>query len=109
MRGEERLELRRERVVEKAPKRKKEKRRFSEALEYAEKAISVDERDWDAYFLAGRNAMNTGDDAKAKKYLRKAEESDRFANIHRKNFTKVFAKLEGFPERRDERCAQLRN
>lgn len=74
-----------------------EQRRFAEAMEFAELAVQADPRDWDAYFLAGRNAMNVGDDEKAERYLRAAEKGDAFQNIYRQNFLELYDKLAKFP------------
>lgn len=78
-----------------------EQRRFAEALEFAEKAVAVDPLDWDAHFLAGRNALNVGDDEKAEKYLRAAEKDDPFANIYRTNFLNLFNRMRNFTTRKD--------
>ncbi len=78
-----------------------EQRRFAEALAMAERAIEVDERDFDAYFLAGRNAMNMGEDAKAEEYLLAAEKGDLFRNVFRANFVKLFNKMQRFPAHED--------
>lgn len=78
-----------------------EQRRFAEALEFAEKAVAVDPLDWDAHFLAGRNALNVGDDAKAEKYLRAAEKGDAFANVYRSNFLNLFDRMRNFTTRKD--------
>lgn len=80
-----------------------QQRRFAEALTLAERAVKVDDRDWEALFVAGRNAANVGDDAKAEEYLQRAEKDDIFHNIYRKNFLSVFEKLQSFPEHKDER------
>lgn len=74
-----------------------EQRRFDEALKFAERATEVDPRDWEAWFLAGRNAMNVGDDAKAEKYLRAAQKGDPFPNLFRNNFLTLYEKLAKFP------------
>lgn len=74
-----------------------DQRRFQEAFDFAERAISVDPRDWDAHFLAGRNAMNVGDDAKAEAYLAAAEKGDPFQNIFRANFLRMYRVLAKFP------------
>ncbi len=78
-----------------------EQRRFAEALEFAEKAVAVDPLDWDAHFLAGRNALNVGDDEKAKQYLKAAEKGDPFDNVYRKNFLNLFDRMRNFPIRTD--------
>lgn len=78
-----------------------EQRRFAEALEFAEKAVAVDAIDWDAHFLAGRNALNVGDDAKAEKYLKAAEKGDPFQNLYRANFLKLFNQMRNFTLRKD--------
>ena len=75
-----------------------EQRRFADTLDYAERAMQVDAHDWDAWFLAGRNAMNIGDDAKAEKYLRAAEQDDPFPNLYRRNFLLLYEVLAKFPE-----------
>lgn len=79
-----------------------EQRRFSEALELGERAITVDPRDWEAHFLAGRNAMNVGLDEKAEEHLQAAEDGDLFRNIYRANFLKLFRKMQTFPVRDDD-------
>jgi hypothetical protein len=63
----------------------------------AEKAVAVDPRDWDARFLAGRNAMNVGDDAKAEEHLTAAEKGDPFQNLFRANFLRMYRGLAKFP------------
>jgi tetratricopeptide (TPR) repeat protein len=78
-----------------------EQRRFDEALVYAEKAVAVDPMDWDSYFLAGRNALNVGDDAKGEKYLTAAEKDDPFKNTYRTNFIKLFNKMRNFTVKKD--------
>ncbi len=80
-----------------------EQRRFAEALEFAQKAIELDERDFEAFFMAGRNAMNVGRDDLAKKLLNKADDGDPFNNIYRANFIKLFDKMARFPTRKDTR------
>jgi tetratricopeptide (TPR) repeat protein len=74
-----------------------EQRRFPEALEFAERAAQVDPLDWEAYFAAGRNALNVGDDAKAERYLRAAEKGDPFPNRYRRNFLILFDAMAKFP------------
>ncbi len=78
-----------------------EQRRFAESLSLGERALAVDERDWDAHFLVGRNAMNIGDDEKSEGHLKSAEDGDPFANIYRANFLSVFRRLQRFPVRDD--------
>ncbi len=78
-----------------------EQRRFDEALKFAEKAVAADPLDWDAYFLAGRNALNVGDDAKAEKYLKAAEKGDPFENLYRRNFIELFNATRNFTVRKD--------
>jgi tetratricopeptide (TPR) repeat protein len=80
-----------------------EQRRFAEALVFAEKAVAVDPMDWDSHFLAGRNALNVGDDAKGEKYLQIAEKSDAFANIYRHNFIELFNAMRSFAIKKDAR------
>lgn len=74
-------------------------RRFAEALSYAEKAVEVDPLDFSAMFLAGRNALNVGDDDRADEWLRRAEKEDVFANRIRANFLKLHDKIAKFPRR----------
>jgi tetratricopeptide (TPR) repeat protein len=74
-----------------------EQRRFAEALDYAERACMADPMDFDAAFVAGRNAMNVGDDAKAEKLLRDAEKNDPFPNLYRRNFLTLYSALAKFP------------
>lgn len=74
-----------------------DQRRFQEAYEMAARAVAADPRDWDAYFLAGRNAMNVGEDAKAEEYLTAAEKGDPFQNIFRTNFLEMYRGLAKFP------------
>jgi tetratricopeptide (TPR) repeat protein len=78
-----------------------EQRRFDEALVYAEKAVAVDPLDWNSYFLAGRNALNVGDDAKGEKYLAAAEKDDAFKNVYRTNFIMLFNQMRNFTVRKD--------
>jgi tetratricopeptide (TPR) repeat protein len=78
-----------------------EQRRFEEALAFAEKAVATDPIDWDAHFLAGRNALNVGDDAKAEKYLKAAEKGDPFPNLYRRNFLKLFNQMRNFALKKD--------
>jgi tetratricopeptide (TPR) repeat protein len=78
-----------------------EQRRFAEALAFAEKAVAVDPIDWDAYFLAGRNALNVGEDEKAEKYLKAADKGDPFPNVYRKNFVLLFNQMRNFALRKD--------
>ena len=78
-----------------------EQRRFAEALELGEKAVATDPLDWDAHFLAGRNALNVGDDAKGEKYLRAAEKGDSFRNIYRHNFLALFEGMRNFTLTKD--------
>jgi len=66
------------------------------------RALEVDDRNWEAHFLVGRNAMNIGDDEKAEAHLKAAEDGDPFANIYRANFLEVFRRLQRFPVRDDE-------
>jgi tetratricopeptide (TPR) repeat protein len=78
-----------------------EQRRFAEALAFAEKAVAVDPIDWDAHFLAGRNALNIGDDAKAEKFLKDAEKRDPFPNLYRANFLRLFNQMRNFTLTKD--------
>jgi tetratricopeptide (TPR) repeat protein len=78
-----------------------EQRRFEEALKFAEMAVAADPLDWDASFLAGRNALNVGDDAKGEKYLLAAEKGDAFPNIFRHNFLELFRQTRNFSVRKD--------
>lgn len=78
-----------------------EQRRFAEALVMAEKAVATDPMDWDAYFLAGRNALNVGEDEKGEKFLRTAEKGDPFQNLYRANFIKLFNQMRNFTVRKD--------
>ena len=78
-----------------------QQRRFAEALAFAEKAVAIDAQDWDAHFLAGRNALNVGEDEKAQKYLTAAEKGDAFANLYRSNFLKLFQQTRNFAVVRD--------
>jgi len=80
-----------------------EQRRFAEALAFAEKAVAVDPLDWDAYFLAGRNALNVGDDEKGEKYLKTAAKNDAFDNIYRTNFLKLFNQIRNYALVKDEK------
>jgi tetratricopeptide (TPR) repeat protein len=78
--------------------------RDEEALAFAEKAVAVDPLDWEAHFVAGRNALNTGDDDKGVKYLERAEKEDPFANVLRKNFLRLLKEyMRGFALRKDEK------
>lgn len=79
-----------------------EQRRFAEALAFAERAVVVDPVDWDVRFLAGRNALNVGDDEKAEKYLKEAEKGDAFANLYRANFLMLFNQMRNFTIRKDK-------
>ena len=78
-----------------------EQRRFAEALQFAEKAVAVDPVDWDARFLAGRNALNIGDDAKGEEHLRAAKKGDPFNNTYRENFLNLFNRMRNFTLRKD--------
>ncbi len=79
-----------------------EQRRFAEAFALAKKAVATDPRDWESYFLAGRNALNVGDDAAGEKYLADAAKGDPFDNRYRANFLNLFRRIANFPVRRDE-------
>ncbi len=79
-----------------------EQRRFHEALEFGKRAVAADERDWEAHFLVGRNALNVGDDALGEQHLRIAQEGDVFQNVYRWNFLELFKKMQRFPTRSDD-------
>jgi tetratricopeptide (TPR) repeat protein len=78
-----------------------EQRRFGEALQFAEKAVAADPIDWDAHFLAARNALNVGEDAKGEEHLKKAQRGDPFNNIYRENFLNLFNRMRNFTLRKD--------
>lgn len=78
-----------------------EQRRFAEAYAFAKRAIAVDPIDWNAQFLAGRNALNVGEDEQAREFLEAAEKGDAFENVYRHNFLQLFKSTRDFSVHKD--------
>ncbi|MCG3132970.1 MAG: Beta-barrel assembly-enhancing protease [Planctomycetes bacterium] len=76
-----------------------EHRRFADAAAFARKATEVNPRDWDAWFLLGRNLLNVGDEAEGEKALKASEKGDPFENRYRSNFLELFRATASYPVR----------
>lgn len=76
-----------------------EHRRFADAAAFARKATEVNPRDWDAWFLLGRNLLNVGDEEEGEKALKTSEKGDPFENRYRANFIELFRATASYPRR----------
>jgi tetratricopeptide (TPR) repeat protein len=69
--------------------------RFTEAVEYARRAIDSDSRNWFAHTVLGGNLVRLGEEDEGKFHLETAFDNDPF-NILTSNMLKVFDVLEGY-------------
>lgn len=70
--------------------------RFTEAVEYARRAIDRDPRNWHAHTVLGGNLVRLGEENEGKRHLEQAFDNDPF-NVLTSNMLQVFDVLEEYP------------
>ncbi|MBC54671.1 MAG: hypothetical protein CMQ34_12640 [Gammaproteobacteria bacterium] len=69
--------------------------RFTEAVEYARRAIDRDPRNWHAHTVLGGNLVRLGEESEGKRHLEQAFDNDPF-NVLTSNMLQVFDVLEEY-------------
>jgi len=75
--------------------------RFDEAVQMAQKAVTLDPRHWSGYTILGMNLLRLGREAQGRSYLETGFQGDPF-NVWAMNILKVLDVLEGFETRKTD-------